>query len=146
MNTIIYPRMHVSCYVSNIAASISFYEQFFGVAPTKLRKDYAKFELIEPSLVISFLEAPEKVQNNFGHLGFQVASTIELQNILDRIKNLGFNFLEENNVSCCYALQDKFWVTDPDGIRWEVYYFHEDVTFNDPQYSADKSCSGVDCC
>jgi hypothetical protein len=28
--------------------------------------------------------------------------------------------------NCCYAIQDKTWVTDPDGNEWEVFVVLED--------------------
>ena len=125
------PKTHIGLYVSNIDKTISFYTKFFGIKPTKVKSDYAKFELESPSLVISFVVDDKKVSSDFGHLGIQVASAEELELKFDAVKQVGLEYLEENQVSCCYALQDKFWVADPDGIRWEVYQFHEDVEHND---------------
>lgn len=136
MKNTLFPRMHVSYYVSNINNTVEFYKQFFNAEPTKVKSDYAKFELAEPSLIISFVQSPEKVRHDFGHLGFQVASAEILNATLERINTLNVDYLEEREVSCCYAKQDKFWVADPDGIRWEIYHFHEDVEFNDPHYAS----------
>lgn len=136
--------MHVSLYVSNLAATVNFYNQFFGKAADKIESGYAKYMLEEPSLIISFLENPERVRQNFGHLGFQVQTEAELQQRLEAAKSLGLVSLEETGTACCYAVQDKFWATDPDGVQWEVYYFHEDVKFNDPHYTgtgANACCS-----
>lgn len=129
-----YPKMHVSLYVSKINETVRFYKDFFGTEPTKVKGDYAKFVLDEPALIISFIENPDRVQSNFGHLGFQV-ETQEL--MMKRLEDARSKFLvskEEIGTACCYALQDKFWAEDPDGYQWEVYYFHEDVSFNDPHY------------
>lgn len=134
MNKTVYPRMHVSLYVSDIAATVNFYTSFFGQPATKVKKGYAKYELQEPSLIISFVENPDRVQANFGHLGFQVGTKEAMQERLGIAKKLGIVSSEEIGTACCYAVQDKFWVTDPDGVQWEVYYFHEDVEFNDPKY------------
>src|SRR5437868_2788245 len=73
-----FPRMHVSLYVSDIAKSVEFYSQFFGQEPAKVKPNYAKYVLEKPSLIISFVESKEKVQSNFGHLGFQVESLEDL--------------------------------------------------------------------
>jgi catechol 2,3-dioxygenase-like lactoylglutathione lyase family enzyme len=73
-----FPRMHVSLYVSDIGSSINFYTQFFGKHPEKIKPGYAKYILEKPSLIISFIEHPERVQAHFGHLGFQVETTEEL--------------------------------------------------------------------
>jgi catechol 2,3-dioxygenase-like lactoylglutathione lyase family enzyme len=130
-----YPRMHVSLYVSNIEKTVTFYDQFFGVEALKVKPGYAKYILESPSLIISFVENPARVQSNFGHLGFQVESVKEVMQRLEAAKAAELSVREEMGVSCCFALQDKFWVNDPDGHQWEIYYFHEDSEFNDPHYN-----------
>lgn len=130
----IFPKMHVSLYVSNLEQSIQFYDAFFGQPATKKEVKYAKYILKEPALIISFIEQPEKVRAQFGHLGFQLQTKELLEQRLTTIRNKNLPIKEEMGVSCCYALQDKFWVSDPDGYQWEVYYFHKDVAFNDPHY------------
>lgn len=137
MNT--FPRMHVSLYVSDLSRTIDFYNKLFGQEPLKVKPRYAKYVLNEPSLIISFVESPEKVHSNFGHLGFQVETPEQLQERLQLARNSGIVSSEECGVSCCYAKQDKFWATDPDGTEWEVYYFHEDAHFNDPRYAMSMS-------
>ena len=136
--------MHVSLYVSDISKSVEFYTQFFGQEPAKVKSAYAKYVLEKPSLIISFVENKERVQSNFGHVGFQVETLQELDAKLAdaRMKNLVSR--EEIGTNCCYAKQDKFWVNDPDGVQWEVYFFHADAEFNDPHYemnTADACCT-----
>lgn len=135
--------MHVSVYVKDIASTVNFYTTFFGKPATKIKPGYAKYELSNPGLIISFVENETLVNANFGHLGIQVASKSEMERRLEIAKGQGIVSLEEIGTSCCYAVQDKFWVTDPDGLQWEVYYFHEDVEFNDPKYSSTDSTA---CC
>ena len=135
--------MHVSLYVSNLAASVNFYSTFFGQPATKIKPGYAKYVLESPSLIISFIENPERVQSNFGHLGFQVETVEEMNNRLVNARAQGIVSKEEIGTSCCYAVQDKFWATDPDGVQWEVYYFHEDAEFNDPHYELQDASA---CC
>lgn len=142
MKTDNFPRMHVSLYVADINKTVAFYEAFFGQKASKTKPGYAKFHLDEPALIISFVENKEEVAPLFGHLGFQVATEQELQNRLEAVKKAGLSSLEEMGTNCCYASQDKFWVLDPDGYRWEVYYFHADVEWNDPHYQTDA----VACC
>src|SRR6185436_8157323 len=139
MNTNHFPRMHASLYVSDIQLTVNFYSQFFNTQPVKVKPKYAKFILDSPSLIISFVENKERVQQNFGHLGFQVETVEELNKRLweARMKNLVTK--EEVGTNCCYAKQDKFWVNDPDGVQWEVYYFHEDAEFNDPHYEMSEA-------
>jgi catechol 2,3-dioxygenase-like lactoylglutathione lyase family enzyme len=131
--------MHVSLYVSNLAASVNFYTTFFGQAAEKIKPGYAKYILEKPSLIISFIENPERVQQNFGHLGFQLETVEEMSEWLNKARLQGIVSKEEIGTSCCYAIQDKFWATDPDGVQWEVYYFHEDAEFNDPHYASQDA-------
>ena len=138
-----FPRMHVSLYVSNLAASVNFYSTFFGQPANKVKPGYAKYILDKPSLIISFIDNSDRVQSNFGHLGFQVETFGEMSNLLDKARAQGIVSKEEIGTSCCYAVQDKFWATDPDGVQWEVYYFHEDAEFNDPHYALEDAAA---CC
>ncbi|WP_299757392.1 ArsI/CadI family heavy metal resistance metalloenzyme [uncultured Pontibacter sp.] len=143
MSEAIFPRMHVSLYVSDISKTTDFYTSFFGQEPAKLKTNYAKYVLDNPSLIISFVENPERVQQNFGHLGFQVETKQELEERLYKAKAMDLVSKEEVGTACCYAVQDKFWVEDPDGVQWEVYYFHEDAEFNDPHYEMNDASA---CC
>ena len=131
--------MHVSLYVSDIQKSIDFYTHFFGQEPNKVKPNYAKFVLDNPSLIISFVENKERVLSNFGHLGFQVETLEDLNIKLWEAKKKNLVAKEEKGTNCCYAKQDKFWVNDPDGVQWEVYYFHEDAEFNDPRYGMSEA-------
>ena len=141
MNT--FPRMHVSLYVSDMTKTIDFYNAFFGRAPEKVRRGYVKYILPEPSLIISFVENAERVRQNFGHMGFQVETLGQLESALNHARQSGLLTREEVGTNCCYATQDKFWVTDPDGVQWEVYYFHADAEFNDPHYEQEFASA---CC
>jgi len=138
-----FPRMHVSLYVSDIKRTIEFYNNFFGQEPDKVKPQYAKYILEKPSLIISFVENPDRVQQNFGHLGFQVETKDELEQKLAEAKKKNLVSKEETGTACCYAVQDKFWANDPDGVQWEVYYFHSDAEFNDPHYSDEDTAN---CC
>lgn len=131
--------MHVSLYVSNIYQTADFYTKFFGQNPDKIKPDYTKFTLESPSLIISFVLNPEKAANQFGHLGMQVETLDILEQRLTDMKSKSVEVLEEMGTNCCYATQDKFWVSDPDGYMWEVYYFHADVEFNDPRYASQEA-------
>lgn len=139
----LFPRMHVSLYVSDITKTVDFYTSFFGIEPVKVKPNYAKYILESPSLIISFVENKERVQQNFGHLGFQVESIEDLNIKLWEAKKKNIVAKEEIGTNCCYAKQDKFWVNDPDGVQWEVYYFHEDAEFNDPHYEMGDASA---CC
>ncbi|SNC63445.1 Catechol 2,3-dioxygenase [Hymenobacter gelipurpurascens] len=148
MKTPVFPRMHVSLYVSDLTATVNFYTAFFGQPATKIRRGYAKYVLAQPALIISFVENLERVASNFGHLGFQVETVEEMEQRMTKARTQGLVAREEMGTSCCYAKQDKFWVNDPDGVEWEVYYFHEDAEFNDPRYQQeyDQANGSSQCC
>ena len=141
-----FPRMHVSLYVSDLTATVNFYTAFFGQPAAKIKRGYAKYVLDNPSLIISFVENPDRVQSHFGHLGFQVETVAELDERLAVARKAGLVSREEMGTSCCYAKQDKFWVNDPDGVEWEVYYFHADAEFNDPRYQDEYDQSSTSQC
>ncbi len=113
-------KAHVSLNVSNIDASVAFYEKVFGVAATKRRPGYAKFDLASPSLNLTMQEAP-RTGVNASHFGIQVAASEDVASAWTRFKEAGLKTVTEDDTECCYALQDKVWVEDPDGNSWEVF-------------------------
>jgi catechol 2,3-dioxygenase-like lactoylglutathione lyase family enzyme len=113
-------KPHVSLNVTNIDASVAFYEKAFGVGATKRRPGYAKFDLQAPMLNLTMQEAP-RTGVNASHFGIQVASSEDVAVAWTRFKEAGLKTLTEENTECCYALQDKVWVEDPDGNAWEVF-------------------------
>jgi catechol 2,3-dioxygenase-like lactoylglutathione lyase family enzyme len=113
-------KPHVSLNVSDIDASVAFYERAFGVKATKRRPGYAKFDLQAPSLNLTMQEAP-RTGVNASHFGIQVASSEDVAAAWTRFKQAGLVTKTEENTECCYALQDKVWVEDPDGNAWEVF-------------------------
>lgn len=135
-----FPRMHVSLYVSDIRKSTSFYQTLFNIAPVKVRPGYAKFVLEQPSLIISFVENAAFVQPGFGHLGFQVETQEILEEMRKHFQSEGLIRLVENDTVCCYARQDKFWLDDPDGYQWEIYYFHNDTQEKSSQITEGACC------
>lgn len=133
-------KPHVSLNVSNVEASVAFYEKLFGVTVTKRRPGYAKFDLAEPSLNLTMQEA-ERTGVNASHFGIQVASTEDVGAAWTRFKAASLPTLTENDTSCCYALQDKVWVTDPDGNSWEVFVVKGDAdTMQTAKDPAKKGC------
>jgi len=113
-------KPHVSLNVTAIDRSVEFYEKAFGVTVTKRRPGDAKFDLQSPSLNLSMVEAP-RTGVNASHFGIQVASTEDVLEAKKRFEAAGLKTLTEENTACCYAMQDKVWVEDPDGNSWEVF-------------------------
>lgn len=113
-------KPHVSLNVSNIDASVAFYEKAFGTTATKRRPGYAKFDLATPSLNLTMQEAP-RTGVNASHFGIQVASSEDVDEAKARFESVGLRTIVEQETTCCYAVQDKVWVEDPDGNSWEVF-------------------------
>lgn len=119
-------KPHVSLNVSNIDNSVAFYERIFGVSATKRRPGYAKFDLQSPSLNLTMQEAP-RTGVNASHFGIQVATSEDVAQAWTRFKEANLPTRTEENTTCCYALQDKVWVSDPDGNEWEVFVVKADA-------------------
>jgi catechol 2,3-dioxygenase-like lactoylglutathione lyase family enzyme len=136
-------KPHVSLNVSNIDASVAFYERAFGAKATKRRPGYAKFDLDAPSLNLTMQEAP-RTGVNASHFGVQVAGTEDVAAAWTRFQGAGLKTFTEESTSCCYALQDKVWVEDPDGNMWEVFVVKGDTdTMHDDPAKADAAAA---CC
>ncbi len=140
-------KPHVSLNISNVDASVAFYEKMFGVSVTKRRPGYAKFDLTEPNLNLTMQEAP-RTGVNASHFGIQVASTEDVGAAWTRFNEANLRTLTEDNTSCCYALQDKVWVEDPDGNSWEVFVVKGDADGMSPGLPGDmpRAQANSGCC
>ncbi|WP_255286509.1 MULTISPECIES: ArsI/CadI family heavy metal resistance metalloenzyme [unclassified Bacillus (in: firmicutes)] len=127
MKELLLMKMHVGVNVTDLERSIEFYARVFNSEPVKVKPDYAKFLLDDPGLNFTLNLKNEVSGNQVGHFGFQVENQEEVLQHKDRLEKLGFFAREEMDVTCCYATQDKFWVTDPDGNEWEFFYTKGDV-------------------
>lgn len=119
-------KPHVSLNVSNIEQSIDFYRKMLGIEPCKVRTGYAKFDVQNPPLNLAMNEHPVGEPGRLSHLGIQVASTEDVMAMRERWIKAGLATRDEMKTSCCYAVQDKTWVSDPDGNAWEVFVVLED--------------------
>ncbi|MGI8470426.1 MAG: ArsI/CadI family heavy metal resistance metalloenzyme [Pyrinomonadaceae bacterium] len=135
MNTIKTLKPHISLNVKNVEASIEFYKKLFGIEPSKIRTGYAKFDVQNPPLNFALNEFPYNERESLSHLGIQVTATEDVLAIKDFWKKNGLLTRDEMRVNCCYALQDKTWVRDPDGNEWEVF-----VVLEDNLAEANASC------
>lgn len=115
-------KTHVALRVTDLDRSLAFYRAMFGVEPVKHKADYAKFDVDNPGLNLTLNLSPTVAdQGALSHLGIQVESTETVKAAIARFQASGLATFEEHNTDCCYALQDKVWVTDPDGTRWEIF-------------------------
>jgi catechol 2,3-dioxygenase-like lactoylglutathione lyase family enzyme len=139
-------KHHVSLNVTDIDASAAFYAKAFGVEPTKRRPGYVKFDLTAPSLNLSMLETPPSGVN-VSHFGIQVASTEDVIAAKERFEAAGLPTRTEENVACCYAVQDKVWIDDPDGNAWEVFVVKSDAEVLESRPAEQAStCCTPECC
>ena len=133
-------KPHLSLNITNIDASVAFYEKAFGVPATKRRPGYAKFDLVEPSLNLTMQEAP-RTGVNASHFGIQVQSSEDVAAAWTRFKQAGLVTKTEAHTECCYALQDKVWVEDPDGNAWEVFVVKGESAVMERQTSSSACCA-----
>lgn len=139
-------RIHMGLAVKSLVRGVAFYRILFGQAPTKTRPGYAKFEVAEPPVNLSLNEVGGDTgpNNPVAHFGIQVKSTEAVEKVAARLKAAGLETRTEENVTCCYAVQNKVWATDPDGNQWEVYV----VLDNDgaQHHSSADACCPATCC
>lgn len=146
---------HLAINVSDLKASLAFYKAFFDAEPVKVRAGYAKFELHHPPLNFSLNEvigeaaksdlkrqAVSSALSSLNHAGFQVGSTDDVLLIKARLTAAGLLTEDEMQTTCCYAVQDKTWMRDPDGMSWEIFVVLSDshTPRGDSSCDADSTC------
>lgn len=114
-------KTHISLNVSSISESIEFYKKMFGVEPFKVRPGYAKFDIENPPLNLTMNQTTFAKGGSLSHLGLQAETSEDVLKIGKRWAESGLTTLDEMHTDCCYALQDKTWISDPDGNQWEVF-------------------------
>ena len=139
-------RIHMGLAVKSLERSLAFYRTLFGQEPTKTRPGYAKFEVAEPpvNLALNAVGGTTGPNNPVAHFGIQVKSVAVVGAVARRLREAGLATRDEENVTCCYAVQNKVWATDPDGNKWEVYVVLDDARL----HSARSACCAdrPDCC
>ena len=119
-------KAHLALNVRNVDESIVFYRKMLGIEPSKVRTGYAKFDVQNPPLNLTLNQGVFDNQGALSHLGIQVQSTDDVLSMRKKWEEAGLLTRDEMQTSCCYALQDKTWVRDPDGDEWEVFVVLED--------------------
>ncbi len=128
-------RVQLALNVSDLDDAVAFYSKLFGAEPAKLRPGYANFAIANPPLKLVLTEVAaqrgEGVHMALNHLGVEVESTDEVTAATQRLRDEGLDTKVEEQTTCCYAVQDKVWVKDPDGAPWEVYTVLADAPARD---------------
>jgi len=119
-------RVQLALNVDDLDAAVDFYSKLFATEPAKLHPGYANFAVADPPLKLVLI-AGAGTPGSLNHLGVEVATTDEVGAAQRRLAGEGLATATEEQVSCCYAVQDKVWVSDTDGARWEVYTVLADV-------------------
>ena len=161
-------RVQLALNVDNLDEAVTFYSKLFNTQPAKLKDGYANFAITEPPLKLVLLQNPGH-GGTINHLGVEVDSSDQVHDEIARLAGDGLVTEEQMGNNCCYATQDKVWVTGPDGERWEVYTVLADIeTFGSDraeqpaadqtggcscasgdalgEISADKSATATSCC
>jgi catechol 2,3-dioxygenase-like lactoylglutathione lyase family enzyme len=137
-------RVQLALRVSDLEGSIDFYRSLFGVEPAKRRPGYANFAIVEPPLKLVLIEGEPDQATVLDHLGVEVATTDEVTEATKRLAGLGLATLEENDTTCCYAVQDKVWVHGPGEEPWEVYVVKADAP-HATSVRSDSESGSCDC-
>lgn len=133
-------KAHLALNVKDVETSIEFYKKMLGIEPSKVRTGYAKFDVNEPPLNLTLNQVPFAGRGALSHLGIQVASTDDVLAMKALWESRGLTARDEMQTTCCYAVQDKTWVSDPDGNEWEVFVVLEDNLPEGQAKSEDASC------
>ena len=138
-------RVQLALNVSDLDAAVEFYSKLFGTAPAKVRPGYANFAVVEPPLKLVLIEG-SGAPGTLNHLGVEVESTDEVAEAHARLTGEGLATATEDEVSCCYAVQDKVWVDAPDGEPWEIYTVLADVEMPAGELRTVDSAAEDLCC
>ena len=112
-------RFHVNVAVADLDKSVRFYRTLFGTEPSVQKADYAKWMLEDPR--VNFAISTRGDRKGIEHLGIQVETDDELDEVYSRLRDAGGPILEEGETTCCYAKSEKSWIYDPEGIAWETF-------------------------
>jgi catechol 2,3-dioxygenase-like lactoylglutathione lyase family enzyme len=138
-------RVQLALRVADLEGSIAFYSRLFGAEPAKRRPGYANFAIAEPPLKLVLLEGRPDEETRMDHLGVEVGSTEEVTGAARRLADAGLATLEENDTACCYAVQDKVWVTGPGKEPWEVYVVKADADTLAKADASGSCCDSIGC-
>ena len=143
-------RFHVHVAVKDLDASIGFYSQLFAAEPSVRKPEYAKWMLEDPR--VNFAISERGVTPGVEHLGIQTEDRVELEEVYGRLKKAEGPVVEEGSTTCCYALGEKSWIQDPQGIQWETFLTTGESTVygkdraSAPAAETKSACCAPQCC
>jgi catechol 2,3-dioxygenase-like lactoylglutathione lyase family enzyme len=138
-------RIQLALNVSDITGAVDFYSKLFATEPAKVRPGYANFTIADPPLKLVLIEDRSHAPGTLNHLGVEVETSAEVRAATGRLAAQGLATRVEDEVTCCFALQDKVWVGGPDGERWEVYTVLADAGTGGRAHgsNAEETCCGA---
>src|SRR3984957_18373429 len=138
-------RLHVHVSVDDLGQSIGFYSTLFAVQPSVVKPDYAKWMLDDPR--VNFAISQRGAAAGVDHVGVQVETAAELDELAGRLKQAGAQTFDETATTCCYAQSDKSWVRDPAGVRWETFFtFGEATSYGEGPTTGTAAPAPAACC
>ena len=138
-------RVQLALNVDDVEEAVAFYSRLFRAEPAKRRPGYANFALDDPALKLVLIENPG-AGGSLNHLGVEVQSSADVVDATRRLAAAGLPTRIEDGTTCCYAVQDKVWVTGPGGERWEVYTVLADAPDERGEVTAMDDCCEPECC
>ena len=129
-------RLHAHVSVADLRESIRFYSSLFHAEPTVVKDDYAKWMLDDPR--VNFAISTRAAAHGLNHLGIQVESDEELEEMRGRVLQAETPVVEQRDAACCYAKSNKHWIVDPQGIAWETFHTLSSI----PMFGEDRAARG----
>jgi catechol 2,3-dioxygenase-like lactoylglutathione lyase family enzyme len=148
-------RVQLALNVADIDSAVAFYSKLFGAEPAKRQPGYANFAITDPPLKLVLMENADARGHGIGgalnHLGVEVETPAEVAAASGRLSGLGLTTEVQDQTTCCFAVQDKVWVEDPNGAPWEVYTVLSDAPVETGIAGDDSCCvpaadGGQSCC
>jgi catechol 2,3-dioxygenase-like lactoylglutathione lyase family enzyme len=141
-------RVQLALNVSDLDAAIGFYTQLFGSPPAKVHPGYANFAIADPPLKLVLIEHADArgsgVAGALNHLGVEVEEPAQVAQASARLAGEGLDTLDQQDTTCCYAVQDKVWVEDPDATPWEIYTVLADAPVESGLAGDGTCCAGAE--
>jgi len=141
-------RLQLALNVSDLEEAIAFYSKLFSSPPAKVRPGYANFAVADPPLKLVLIEQADGrgtgVAGALNHLGVEVEDTDEVAQAKGRLSGEGLDTVDQQGTTCCFAVQDKVWVEDPDATPWEIYTVLADAPVESGLAGDGECCGGVE--
>lgn len=138
-------RVQLALHVTDIDQAVDFYSKLFATGPAKVRPGYANFAISEPALKLVLIGDVDQPNGSINHLGVEVESTEQVRATKARLTDSGLTVTVEDEVACCYALQDKVWAHGPGGEQWEFYTVLADTEMPEGELRSGEP-GGAACC